>query len=164
MGDLEVSDDAHCAPSSGAVTDPRDSEGGGVGPSAIATVMIEDEHPKSPLVFHIPHSSTEIPRELRSCFLLNDQQLSDELLAMTDRYTDELFATYLGPCIRFPVSRLVVDPERFVRDAEEPMAARGMGVVYTRTSSGGTLRRAPSPVERDELIRRYYDPHYQALE
>ena len=37
----------------------------------------------------------------------------------------------------FPVSRLVVDPERFIAD---PMECVGMGVVYTRTSNGEVLR------------------------
>jgi hypothetical protein len=40
----------------------------------------------------------------------------------------------------FPVSRLVVDPERFVDDATEPMAACGMGVIYTQTSQRMPLR------------------------
>ena len=32
----------------------------------------------------------------------------------------------------------MVDPERFEDDAREPMAARGQGVVYTRTSDALT--------------------------
>ncbi len=47
-----------------------------------------------------------------------------------DAYTDELFA--LPPeqasTVRFPVSRLVVDPEGFEEDAGEVMAGRGFGV------------------------------------
>ena len=40
----------------------------------------------------------------------------------------------------FPVSRLVVDPERFLYDAHEPMAARGMGAVYEQTADLRPLR------------------------
>lgn len=43
---------------------------------------------------------------------------------MTDRYTDELFAfpETAATTIAFPMSRLVVDPERFTDDALEPMS------------------------------------------
>jgi len=84
---------------------------------------------------------------------------------MTDWYTDALF----DPSIRvkrivFPISRLVVDPERFPDDADEPMAARGMGAVYMRTSQGKALRPTLSETERETLIWRYYEPHHRALE
>ncbi len=61
----------------------------------------------------------------------------------------------------FPVSRLVVDPERFEKDDEEPMAARGMGVVYELTSHGQPLRVFPSSSaaeERGKLLERFYRP------
>ena len=53
---------------------------------------------------------------------------------MTDHFTDELFAGSSGTArVVYPVSRLVVDPERFVDDAQETMVSRGMGVIYTKT-------------------------------
>jgi N-formylglutamate amidohydrolase len=84
---------------------------------------------------------------------------------MTDRYTDELFAlpASAATMLRFPVSRLVVDPERFVDDADEPMAACGMGVIYTRASDGRRLRADPTPAERASLLARFYEPHHKAL-
>jgi len=116
-------------------------------------------------LLHVPHSSTEIPADLRSTFLLSDEQLRREILRMTDWFTDELFAlpAQEATTIRFPVSRLVVDPERFVDDAEEPMAARGMGVIYTKTADGQPLRALPTPEERQELLDRFYHPHHQRL-
>lgn len=60
------------------------------------------------------------------------------------------------------VSRLVVDPERFPDDADEPMAAVGQGAVYTRTTGGRILRDA-DPVERQRLIDRWYAPYHAAL-
>lgn len=63
----------------------------------------------------------------------------------------------------FPVSRLVVDPERFSDDHREPMAAKGMGVIYTRTSDGRPLRKALSDHERADLLATYYRPHHGAL-
>ena len=116
-------------------------------------------------VVHIPHSATEIPAEIRPRLALSDAELRDELLAMTDRYTDELFALpdRVATLITFPVSRLVVDPERFVDDAQEMMATRGMGVVYTRTSRGRMLRRDLTAEERAQLLSRYYRPHHEHL-
>jgi N-formylglutamate amidohydrolase len=61
------------------------------------------------------------------------------------------------------VSRLVVDPERFTDDEREPMARKGMGVVYERTAAGGPLRRHPSADERQHLLARFYEPHHAAL-
>jgi N-formylglutamate deformylase len=84
---------------------------------------------------------------------------------MTDAYTDELFNdNAIGAhTVIFPVSRLVLDPERFLNDDQEIMAALGMGVIYTRTSSGQRLRRSPTSEERAALINRYYRPHHRNL-
>jgi N-formylglutamate amidohydrolase len=106
-----------------------------------------------------------IPEDLRPRILFSSQELEQELLPMTDRYTDQIFA--LPPeeaaTILFPVSRLILDPERFIDDAQEPMAAVGMGVIYTRGSRGQTLREPPSHEERSELLARFYAPHHEAL-
>ena len=84
---------------------------------------------------------------------------------MTDLYPDQLFALPQGEAapIQFPVSQLILDAERFVDDAEEPMAARGMGVIYTRGSRSQILRETPSPEERTELLASFYEPHHWAL-
>jgi len=118
----------------------------------------------SAVVLHIPHSSKLIPGDLRRQILLSDDELELEICRMTDAYTDELFESESSFSVTFPVSRLVVDPERFLDDASEPMAARGMGVVYSRTSQGEPLR-APLDAEvRRALIARFYTPHHAALE
>lgn len=117
------------------------------------------------LVIHVPHAATAIPADVRPTLLLADLDLERELLAMTDHYTDELFSlpANLACTVRFPVSRLVVDPERFESDEQEAMAARGMGAVYTRTSDGRPLRAQISPSHREQLLARYYRPHHSAL-
>ncbi len=122
-------------------------------------------------VLHIPHSSTEIPPDIRRSFVLSDRELESELIRMTDSYTDELFDCGEAAKVVFPVSRLVVDPERFVDDAEEPMSKVGMGVVYTKTSTGGPLRKSLTGQgrlfdfvqSRLALIQKYYYPHHQQL-
>jgi N-formylglutamate deformylase len=104
--------------------------------------MTEQRH-LSPIIFHIPHASTHIPPELRPSLIISDAELRVELLMMTDLHTDAIFGAAVkdgDAVIKFPVSRLVIDPERFVDDSEEPMSAQGMGVVYTKRHDGTALR------------------------
>jgi N-formylglutamate amidohydrolase len=125
-----------------------------------------DAAPGPSTVIHIPHSSTTVPDDVRRTLVLSDSSLRRELLRLTDRYTGELFS--LDPLVAIPVvfgvSRLVVDPERFTDDALEPMAARGMGAVYTATTDGAPLRASLSASQRAELLARFYAPHHAALE
>jgi N-formylglutamate deformylase len=115
------------------------------------------------MILHIPHASKEIPAVLRSQIVLSDAELASELAVMTDKYTDQLFTCRGTTRIVFPISRLIVDPERFPDDREEPMSQVGMGVIYTRTSSGRRLRHDLTAGERKWLIRSYYKPHHERL-
>lgn len=116
------------------------------------------------MILHIPHSSSTVPPEERLQFILDDAALDRELLLSTDAFTDELFSFPDSTSVVFPVSRLVVDPERFVDDAQEPMSARGRGVVYTSTVDGKPLRKIPPTGEKDRLLDTWYYPHHQRLE
>ena len=120
--------------------------------------------PKNKTVIHIPHSSTLIPVDVRDQFILDDGALQFELLQMTDRYTDDLFG-HLEGCqnLIFPVSRLVVDPERFENDDKEPMSGIGMGVIYEKTHDRRKLRHRLKPSEREALLDRYYRPYRKEL-
>jgi N-formylglutamate deformylase len=116
------------------------------------------------LIFNIPHASTHIPDDVRAELLLDDDALTNELRVLTDHFTDKLFGVLARPgdsIVTCPVSRLVVDVERFADDALEPMHARGMGAVYTKTHNGGVLR--TSMHSREALLQRYYHPHHAAL-
>jgi N-formylglutamate amidohydrolase len=97
---------------------------------------------------------------------LDDAELEKELLRMTDAYTDVLFPLTPVEAARvvFPISRLVCDVERFPSDDDEPMAARGMGVIYTRTSKGDDLRAQPNAATHQSLLDRWYWPHHSQLE
>lgn len=116
-------------------------------------------------LIHITHASGVIPTDLRSQFLLNDAELSIELERLTDHFTDELFfsSNAASQILSFPVSRFVVDPERYSDDTQEPMAERGHGVIYTGTTDCRPLRRKLSNDERTELLELYYVPHHSSL-
>jgi N-formylglutamate deformylase len=97
-------------------------------------------------------------------FLPTPARLEYELLIMTDAWTDKLVEPMSPGATRvvFPVSRLVVDPERFVNDDDEPMASKGMGATYTRLSTGEALRHL-NHADRDHLLASYYVPHHRSL-
>ena len=115
------------------------------------------------MILHIPHSSRLIPEHLREQIVLSDVELETELTRMTDAYTDELFNLPGAVVVRFPVSRLIVDVERFENDADEPMSKVGMGKIPMKTSHGERLRRELGADEVNNLITEYYRPHHQAL-
>jgi N-formylglutamate deformylase len=113
--------------------------------------------PTDAIILHIPHASTVLPNKV--AFLLGAENLAYEVDAMTDHHTDQLFDLSGARRCVFPVSRLVVDPERFIEDSMESV---GMGVVYTHTAAGEALR-AISEIDRLALINSYYHPHHTAL-
>lgn len=123
---------------------------------------------ESPLVlFHVPHAGLQIPDEVRSGIVLDDEELAHEVLVMTDWHTDQIARAASRLCgvatVSFvnQLSRLVIDPERLPDDVE-PMAAIGMGAVYRATSNLGVLRHPDS--DRDvELRKRFLDPYATAL-
>ena len=120
----------------------------------------------APIIAHVPHASTVIPEEVRAELLLSDEELAGELLRLTDHHTDTLFAglAELGATSFVnDLSRLVVDPERFLDDSAEPMAPRGQGVVYWLGSRGQRIREASTPV-RDRYVAAWYRPYHAALD
>jgi N-formylglutamate deformylase len=117
------------------------------------------------MILHIPHSSFIIPPEVRARIILGEEDLKQELIRMTDAFTDELFdLDEPHQNVVYPDSRIVCDPERFLDNETEPMSKVGMGVVYTRTSDGRTLQSVLSDEERKKLIDRFYIPHHRILE
>jgi N-formylglutamate amidohydrolase len=115
------------------------------------------------MILHVPHSSSTIPEELRDQIVLSDEELRMEQCLMTDAFTDELFALPETTMVRFPISRLLVDVERFPDNATEPMSKVGMGMMYTRTAFGKQLRRTLQADEKRNLLTRYYETHHHRL-
>jgi len=118
------------------------------------------------VILHVPHHSKQIPPALRGQFLLTDDQLTRELILMTDEGCRELFNYRCenARLVQATVSRLVVDVERFTDDNQEKMASVGMGVIYTRTAHNQPLRKELTTDERNDLLKEYYYPHHEALE
>lgn len=116
-----------------------------------------------PMLIHLPHSSLNVPSDIRKGILLTDEELELEMLMLTDRYTDQLFDCSEVVIHRNVVNRIVFDPERFRSDSDEEMARVGMGAIYTRTINGRQLRKL-SDDRREELMQQLYDPYHAELE
>lgn len=131
-------------------------------------VISPHDRPSIPLIVHIPHSSIVIPENERLTFRLSDAELNEELLRMTDRYTDDLFSSAVelgGTLFANRVSRLVCDPERFPDDESEPMSIKGMGAVYTKTSGGDQLKvDSFDSGDKNGVMNKYFYPYSKPLE
>lgn len=115
------------------------------------------------VLLHVPHAGTLVPQWTRAHLLLDDAALAAEIAALTDHGTDALAraaaaAAAVRPTVIVnPVSRFVVDVERFP-DAREEMAAVGMGAVYTHGTRGQRIRTAAHDDHADALLAAYFRP------
>ncbi|MFE5483436.1 N-formylglutamate amidohydrolase [Streptomyces sp. NPDC056527] len=122
--------------------------------------------PDSPVLLHVPHSSRELPPDVRDGIVLDDEELARELDHITDSHTERIADLAAGAAATTPwrfvnrLSRLVVDPERFPDEREE-MIAVGMGAVYTRTTHRAVLR--PADLDARPLLERYFEPYARAM-
>ena len=117
-----------------------------------------------PIAAHIPHAGTLVPEAVRNQFLPWTGQLWREIAMVTDWYTDELFGMPGIAVTQTPISRVVVDLERYTDDSNEEKAAFGQGVIYTHNTLGEVIRRTLSADERRLLLDNYYRPWHLQLE
>lgn len=120
------------------------------------------------MVVHVPHGSKHVPPRFLNDFAIDDAELATELRVMTDHFTAHLAhatPSLGGTTLVNRVARLVMDPERFRDDRDEPMAAKGMGAVYLLGHDGSPLRKPGFPAhDRERVIDELYVPYHAALE
>ena len=117
---------------------------------------------KTEILLHLPHSSYFIPEQYKKLFVLNEKELLQEQILMTDSYTDDLFDLPLRKLV-FPVSRLICDVERFREEKDEEMTSQGMWVCYTKTHNLEPLKNIDE-VHNKEILEKYYDVHHKKFE
>ncbi len=117
------------------------------------------------LDIHVPHASTAIPEDVRAEFIVSRQDVEAEAVASADLYTGEMArqAWQHADIIEAEVSRIVVDVERYDDDSSEEMAEVGRGVFYTCDHLMRPIRKTLSGPRREELLARYYRPHWKRL-
>ena len=109
------------------------------------------------IILHIPHSSTKIP--LSEGYLVDSTFLDNEILKLTDWYTDDLFYSDEDEMIVAEFSRIFCDPERFADDSQEVMAQFGMGVLYEKSDNGEEIR-IVTPELKEKVLKSYYWKHH----
>lgn len=115
---------------------------------------------KNKIILHIPHSSTNIP--LKDGYVVDLISLENEILKLTDWYTDDLFYSNDDEMIRADFSRIFCDPERFPDDSQEIMAKYGMGVLYEKNDDGDTIRKVTQEL-KEKVLTEYYWKHHNKL-
>jgi N-formylglutamate deformylase len=112
------------------------------------------------IILHIPHSSTNIPS--LEGYIDDKTKIENEIIKLTDWYTDELFQSGYDEMIITPFSRLFCDVERFENDEDEIMSKVGMGALYERFDDDEVLRTV-TPQYRENVIRDFYREHHNRL-
>lgn len=141
---------------------PTTSTPARAGVNQTGVVLITPGDAASPVLLHVPHAGTQIPAWTRPSLTVSDAELAAEIGALTDHATDTLaLAAAERAAVRpwvivNPVSRFVVDVERFP-DSREEMLAVGMGAVYTHGTRGQRLRKN-EPGHAAALVARYFRP------
>jgi N-formylglutamate amidohydrolase len=112
------------------------------------------------LVLHIPHSSTEIP--YFEGYVSTQEEINQEIIKLTDWYTDDLFDSQEDDKLVAPFSRIFCDVERFSDEDLEVMAKFGMGVLYEKFDNGNQLRIVTTKLKSD-VLNDYYWKHHNLL-
>ena len=112
------------------------------------------------LIFHIPHSKTEIPDQFKADFV-SPKLMEYEINLLTDFATDEIFTIGNLTKLIFPYSRVFCDVER-LDDDNEVMFKYGRGFYYTKTDCGKLLRENLYG-SKEAIYKGYYLEHHERL-
>ena len=113
-------------------------------------------------VFHVPHAGDELPEELMAAVCIPAETFAVYHEKMQDTgvwaFVPRLYRT-AAQCVRFPVSRLLCDVERF-RGPEEVMERYGMGFCYERAFDGARIKNVTDEL-REKTLDYYWKHHEQ---
>ncbi len=107
-------------------------------------------------IVHIPHAGDRFPENIK--LNVDEEEKIRQHRAMKDDYIKDIVPKYYDHLIKFDISRIVCDVERFLEN--EPMEKYGMGFCYKKGYNGRTIRLEDySP---DEELK-YYKQHHKAF-
>jgi N-formylglutamate amidohydrolase len=114
-------------------------------------------------LIHLPHCGTKIPEQYINDYLLDKQDLENNIFQYADIYTDELFGSLFDKFggVKNEYSRLFFDPERFGDDDFEKMYQKfRLGWFY----ENAILEKKPlRGTQNKSAIRKYFNNHHLLL-
>lgn len=116
------------------------------------------------ILFHIPHDGNEFPEELMSGVNISEKEFMSYHERMRDTAVFNLVPAayrYAPYCLRFDVSRLLCDVERFI-GPEEIMEKYGMGFCYEKAYDGKRIKRINQTLKDAAMV--YYRRHHKMLD
>jgi len=114
-------------------------------------------------VFHVPHDGDLFPTDLLASVCIPPKEFLSYHNAMRDTYVSALVPERYrndAHLLRFPISRLLCDVERFI-GPEEIMERYGMGYCYERAYDGTRIKAISQHLL--ERTKSYYDRHHEKL-
>ena len=108
---------------------------------------------------HIPHDGTMIPAELLRSVCVPIKELIRQHNALRDTEVTAFAPRNADETLRFPISRVFCDVERFIE--AEPMDSHGMGFCYTHGFDGTRLKQVTKTIRDQTLV--YYAEHHRKL-
>jgi N-formylglutamate deformylase len=111
---------------------------------------------KDSFLFHIPHSSINIPN--KEFYICDDECLNNEILLSTDHNVDYIFDVDGIDKHIANFSRIFCDVERF-NSENEIMNQYGRGIYYTK-STNNKLIREYNEQQYNYIIEKYYNVHH----
>ena len=115
-------------------------------------------------IFHVPHDGDSFPPELMRSVCIPNEVFSRYNATMRDTAVTSLVPDRYrteGHMIRFPVSRLLCDVERFI-GPEEIMERYGMGYCYERAYDGVRIKTITPQLLT--ATKAYYGRHHADLD
>ncbi len=117
---------------------------------------------KEQIFFHIPHSSLNVPKYFLDKLLISLEEFQELNVFNSDIKVDKLVENIFVNKVIFKYSRMFCDVERFEDENIEPMAKKGMGIVYTNAINGDKIINV-TPKYKKYIIDNYYRPHHNKL-
>lgn len=117
---------------------------------------------KEQIIFHFPHSSLNVPKYFLNMLLISLEEFQELNVLNSDIKVDKLVENIFVNKVVFKYSRMFCDVERFEDENVEPMAKKGMGIVYTNAINGKKLIKVEQK-HKQNVIKNYYKPHHNRL-
>ena len=114
------------------------------------------------VICNIPHAGLLIPEFILEDFIISKEEIIEFAEKIVDKNIDELFKFVpASNKVISPISRVVVDMERYKDDNKEKMAQIGMGLFYTHDDTGKPIR---TQGKTYPICLGFYNSYHERLE